>query len=142
MYIINLINHDKKSPFHERDTPAAGTEIINTTNKITATLLDVLSLAAGRGGVCTFIDAAFPADLWLAFLFERLLPPKDVENDIPVPGIREVTRIFPVELSPTRKVFPPTEELKLFFPRVNLNGPFDLLFLNLIAIMSRPYLKV
>ena len=107
MYIINLINHDKKSPFHERDTPAAGTEIINTTNKITATLLDVLSLAAGRGGVCTFIDAAFPADLWLAFLFERLLPPEDVENDIPVPGIREVTRIFRLSSARHERSFPP-----------------------------------
>ena len=73
-------------------------------------------------------------------LFLPFPPPKEVENDIPVPGMREVIRIFPVELKPMRKVLPPTEELKLFLPNVNRKGPDDLLRLNLIAILSRPYI--
>lgn len=73
------------------------------------------------------------AVLFLLFLLP-FFPPNEVEKDIPVPGMREVIRIFPVELKPMRKVLPPTEELKLFLPNVNRKGPDDLLRLNFIPI--------
>lgn len=132
------MNQDIKAAFHESDIPTIGKTITAITKAIIALLFDFLSFVAGRGGTCA-LTCDVLADCEALFLRLPFLPPKDVEKEIPVPGMREVIRSLPVELNPMRKVFPPTEELKLFFPNVKRKGPDDLLRLNLIATISRPY---
>ena len=139
--IENLMNQDIKVAFHESDIPTIGKTITAITKAIIALLFDFLSFVAGRGEACVLTCDAL-ADCEVLFLRLPFFPPKDVEKEIPVPGMREVIRSLPVELNPMRKVFPPTEELKLFFPNVKRKGPDDLLRLNLIAILSRPYINL